>query len=87
MREGDDALNAMPHLEVAQVVQQVAHLQLSSLSHLHRQQALAMLVFSFCKYGLELKIMGFISDLTPIVSFIPSLWVNHQQQLVHVLIG
>jgi len=44
--ERDDALHSMAQLGVVEMVQQVAHLQLGALGHLHGEQALAVLILT-----------------------------------------
>lgn len=46
MCEGDDGLHAVPQLNIVEMLQQVAHLQLCTLRHLHVEQAFAVLVFT-----------------------------------------
>lgn len=57
MRKGDDLLYPVPQLDVVEVMQQVAHLQLGALGHLHVQQPLLVLVFAFWRWGI-----GFETD-------------------------
>jgi hypothetical protein len=44
--EGDDGLDSVPELQVAEMVQHVAHPQLCTLGHFHLQQTLAVLVLA-----------------------------------------
>ena len=46
--ERDDGLDAMSKLDVVQMMEKVAHLQLSSLGHFHVKQSLLVLVLSLC---------------------------------------
>jgi hypothetical protein len=46
VRECDNALHSVTQLNIAQMVQQIAHLKLGAFGHLHGQQTFGMFIFT-----------------------------------------